>query len=114
MKVFYFLKFGIDIGLQKCYKNQRSSVQISAHTIIYFPSVLLVQIPEDPSKPHFSQIYLMEGNDKAQAELRGHYGNNVTDDITMARLQVILSSSAMILSLNSQITQIIEYAIALH
>lgn len=55
----------------------------------------------------------MEGNDKAQAELRGHYGNNVTDDITMARLQVILSSSAMILSLNSQITQIIEYAVAL-
>src|SRR5205807_5934261 len=28
---------------QKCYKNQRSSMQISAHTIIYFPSVLLVQ-----------------------------------------------------------------------
>jgi len=35
----------------------------------------------------------MEGNDKAQAELRGHYGNNVTDDITMARLQVTSGNS---------------------
>ncbi len=55
----------------------------------------------------------MEGNDKAQAELREHYGNNVMDDITMTRLQMMLFSSAMIFPLNSQITQIIEYAIML-
>ena len=67
------------------------------HRIVRLHGSLYHQIgsllPEDPSKPRFSQIYLMDGDSLGQAQIRTSYGNNLTDNSIMVRLQVCFRRS---------------------